>query len=75
MIKEINLPEKTVILTEELVDVFNEHFIHTGPNLAETIQNENDDTFQDFINKEDPEFYFQPVIVLQYTLNVCSGGR
>ena len=63
VIKEIKLPEKIVTSTEELVDVFNEHFINIGPNLAETIQNENDGTFQDFINKQDPEFYFQPVSI------------
>ena len=63
VIKEIKLPEKTVTSTEELVDIFNEHFINIGPNLAETIQNENDGTFQDFINKQDPELYFQPVSI------------
>ena len=36
-IKEIKLPGKTAISTEELLDVFNEHFINIGPNLAETI--------------------------------------
>ena len=51
MIKEIKLPEKTVTSTEELVDVFNGHFISFDPNLAEIIQNENDGSFQDFINK------------------------
>ena len=65
MIKEIKLPEKTVTSTEELVDVFNEHFINIGPNLAETIQNENDISFQDFINKQDPEFTFQPVSIVK----------
>ena len=65
MIKEIKLPEKTVTSTEELVDVFNEHFINIGPNLAETIQNENDGSFQDFINKQDPEFTFQPVSIVK----------
>ena len=42
VIKEIKLPEKTVTST----DVFNEHFINIGPNLAETIQNENDGSFE-----------------------------
>ena len=65
MIKEIKLPGKTVASTEELVDVFNEHFINIGPNLAETIQNENDGSFQDFINKQDPEFTFQPVSIVK----------
>ena len=39
-------------------------FINIGPNLAETIQNENDGSFQDFINKQDPEFTFQPVSIV-----------
>ena len=65
VIKEIKLPEKTVTSTEELVDVFNEHFINIGLNLAETIQNENDGSFQDFINKQDPEFTFQPVSIVK----------
>ena len=51
-------PGKTVISTQELEDVFNEHFINIGPNLAKTIQKENDGTFQDFINKQDPEFSY-----------------
>ena len=61
VIKEIKLPEKTVTSTEELLDVFNEHFINIGPNLAETIQNENDGSFQDFINKQDPEFILNKI--------------
>ena len=65
VIKEIKLPEKTGTSTEELVDVFNEHFINIGPNLAETIHNENDVSFQDFINKQDPEFTFQPVSIVK----------
>ena len=36
-----------------------------GPNLAETIHNENDVSFQDFINKQDPEFTFQPVSIVK----------
>ena len=67
VIKEIKLPEKNVTSTEELVHVFNEHFINIGPNLAETIQIENDGSFQDFINKQDPEFTFQPVSI------ACEG--
>ena len=31
--------------------------------MAETIHNENDGTFQEFINKQDAEFYFQPVSI------------
>lgn len=62
-IKEIKLPEKTVTSTKELVDVFNEHFVNIGPNLAEAIQNENDGNFRDFINKQDSEFSFHPVSV------------
>ena len=46
MIKEIKLPGKTVTLTSELVDVFNEHFTNIGPNLAKTIPNETDGSFQ-----------------------------
>ena len=57
VIKEINLLEKTVTSTE--------HFINIGPNLAETIHNENDVSFQDFINKQDPEFSFQPVSIVK----------
>ena len=33
--------------------------------MAETIQNENDGSFQDFINKQDPEFTFQPVSIVK----------
>ena len=69
VIKEIKLPEKNVTSTEELaiVHVCNEHFINIGPSLAETIQIENDGSFQDFINKQDPEFTFQPVSI------ACEG--
>ena len=76
-IQEIKMPGKTVILTEELVDVFNEYFINTGPNLAEIIQNENDGTFQDFLNKQDPEFSFRPVsITMVYNLiNILSTSK
>ena len=74
VIKGIKLPEKTVSSIEELVDVFNEHFINICPNLAETIQNENDSSFQDFINKQDPEFSFQPVsIVKVYNYNLINN--
>ena len=64
MIKEIKLAEKTVTSTEELVDVFNEHFINIAPNLAETIQNENDGSVQDF-NEQVPEFSFQQVSIVK----------
>ena len=63
MIKEIKVNEKAITSTKELVDVFNEHFINIGPSLAETISNENNGSFQDFINKQDSEFSFRPVNV------------
>ena len=58
MIKEIKVNEKTTTSTKELVDVFNEHFISIGPDLAETVSNENYGSFQDFFNKQDSEFLF-----------------
>ena len=72
-IKEIKLPKKTVISTEELKDVLNEHFINTGPNLAEKIQNENDGTFQDLTNKQDPEFSFSQLVLQWFIilLTIC----
>ena len=62
MIKETKINEKTITSTKERVDVFNEHFININidPNLAKTISNENDSSFQDFIKKQDSEFYFRP---------------
>ena len=58
---EIKLPGKTVTLTSELVDVFNEHFTNIGPNLAKTIPNETDGSFQNYITRQDSNFSFQPV--------------
>ncbi len=63
MIKEIKLPEKTVTLTSELIDVLNEHFPNIGPNLAKTIPNETDGSFQNYITRQDSNFSFQPVNV------------
>ncbi|CAB3998901.1 Hypothetical predicted protein [Paramuricea clavata] len=41
-INEIKLPGKTVTSTDELVDIFNDHFSNIGPKLAESIPNDND---------------------------------
>ena len=68
-LRKLNCLKKLLLRQRNLIDVFNERFINIGPNLAETIQNENDGSFQDFINKQDPEFTFQPVgIVKVYNL-------
>ena len=64
VIKEIKLAEKTVTSPEELVDVCNEHLINIGPNLGETIQNENDGSLQDF-NERVPEFSFRQVSIVK----------
>ena len=69
MIKEIKVNEKAITSTKELVDVFNEHFISIGPNLAETVSNENNGSFQDFFSKQDSEFSFRPVnVAMVYNL-------
>ncbi|CAB4019050.1 Hypothetical predicted protein [Paramuricea clavata] len=51
-INEIKLPGKTVTSTDELVDIFNDHFSNIGPKLAESIPNDNDVSFRDFITQQ-----------------------
>ena len=65
IINEINLPEKTVTSTKELVNVFNDYFTDIGPKLAEKIEYEHNCSFQDFIPQHEPveKFIFQPVNV------------
>ncbi len=63
MIREIILPRKTVTLTSELVDVFNEHFTNIRPNLVKTIANETDGGFQNYTTRQDSNFSFQLVNV------------
>ena len=71
MINEIKLAGKTVTSTEELVVVFNDHFSTTGPRFAESIPNDNDVNFRDFIAQRRYSYgsSFKPVCVaLVYTL-------
>ena len=74
-INEIKLPGKTVTSTDELVDIFNDHFSNIGPKLAESIPNNNDVNFRDFITQQKSKtknsFSFRPVsVTLVYTLLV-----
>ena len=57
---EIKLSDKTVTSTEELVEVFNDHFTNIGSKLAETINHDKDCSFRDFIAQREstPGFYF-----------------
>ncbi|CAB4023335.1 Hypothetical predicted protein [Paramuricea clavata] len=66
---------KTVTSTDELVDIFNDHFSNIGPKLAESIPNDNDVSFRDFITQQKSKtknsFSFRPVsVTLVYTLLV-----
>jgi hypothetical protein len=65
IVNEINLPEKTVTSTSELVNVFNDYFTDVGPKLAEKIEYEHNCCFRDFIPQHEPveRFIFQPVNV------------
>ena len=49
--------------TEELVEVFHDHFTNIGPKLAETFKHDKDCGFRDFVaqRKSTPGFSFQPV--------------
>ena len=74
-INEIKLPGKTVTSTDELVDIFNDHFSNIGPKIAESIPNDNDVSFRDFITQQKSKtknsFSFRPVsVTLVYTLLV-----
>ncbi|CAB4024243.1 Hypothetical predicted protein, partial [Paramuricea clavata] len=74
-INEIKLPGKTVTSTDDLVDIFNDHFSNIGPKLAESIPNDNDVSFRDFITQQKSKtknsFSFRPVsVTLVYTLLV-----
>ncbi|CAB4007916.1 Hypothetical predicted protein [Paramuricea clavata] len=74
-INEIKLPGKTVTSTDELVDIFNDHFSNIGPKLAESIPNDSDVSFRDFITQQKSKtknsFSFRPVsVTLVYTLLV-----
>ena len=74
-INEIKLPGKTVTSADELVDIFNDHFSNIGPKLAESIPNNNDVNFRDFITQQKSKtknsFSFRPVsVTLVYTLLV-----
>ena len=62
-IQEIKLPGKTVILTEELVDVFNEHFVNTGPNLAEIIQMKMMELFKTSLTKKILNILFSQLVL------------
>ena len=57
--------------TEELVEVFNDHFSNVGPKLAETIPiSDNDASFRDFITQQTgSSFSLRPVsVTLVYNL-------
>ena len=49
IVNEINLPEKTVTSTSELVNVFNDYFTDVSPKLAEKIEYGHNCSFRDFI--------------------------
>jgi hypothetical protein len=49
---KLNYREKQLhASTEEFVEVFNDHFSTIGPRLAESIPNDNDVNFRDFITQ------------------------
>ena len=57
--------------TEELVEVFNDHFSNVGPKLVETIPiSDNDASFRDFITQQTgSSFSLRPVsVTLVYNL-------
>jgi hypothetical protein len=59
--------------TEELVEVFNDHFSTIGPRLAESIPNDNDVNFRDFNTRQKSSngFSFGPAsVTFVYTLLV-----
>ena len=63
-INEIKLPGKTVTSTDELVEVFNDYFSNIGPRLAESVPNDNDVSFRQFVAQQpNDNFSFRPVSV------------
>ena len=82
IVNEINLPEKTVTSTSELVNVFNDYFTDVGPKLAEQIEYEHNCSFRDFIPQHEPveRFIFQPVnvatvyrLITKLTISKATG--
>ena len=82
IVNEINLPEKTVTSTSELVNVFNDYFTDVGPKLAEKIEYEHNCSFRDFIPQHEPveRFIFQPVnvatvyrLITKLTISKATG--
>ena len=72
MINEIKIPGKTVTSTDELVEVFNDYFSNIGPRLAESVPNDNDVSFRQFVAQQpNDNFSFRPVsVTLVYNLLV-----
>ena len=75
-------PDRTVTLTSELVNVFNDYFIDVGPKLAEKIEHEHNYSFRDFIPQHEPveRFIFQPVniatvyrLITKLTISKATG--
>ena len=82
IVNEINLPEKTVTSTTELINVFNDYFTDVGPKLAEKIEYEHNCSFRDFIPQHEPveRFIFQPVnvatvyrLITKLTISKATG--
>ena len=71
-INEIKLPGKTVTSTDELVEVFNDYFSSIGPSLVESVPNDSDVSFRQFVAQQSNDnFSFRPVsITLVYNLLV-----
>ena len=71
-INEIKLPGKTVTSTDELVEVFNDYFSSIGPSLVESVPNDNDVSFRQFVAQQSNDnFSFRPVsVTLVYNLLV-----
>ena len=69
-INEIKLLGKTVTSTNELVEVFNDHFGNIGPSLAKFVPNDNDVSFRQFVSQQSNDnFSFRPVsVTLIYNL-------
>ena len=71
-INEIKLTGKTVTSTDELVEVFNDYFHSIGSRLVDSVPNDNDVSFRQFVAQQpNGNFSFRPVsVTLVYNLLV-----
>ena len=71
-INEIKFPGKTVTSADELVEVFNDYFSNIGPRLADSVPNDDNVSFRQFVAQQsNANFSFRPVsVTLVYNLLV-----